>query len=81
MMGNRGTENRIVWLNIVKYIRIIMVMLSYLEVVTDVWHAFFPISLFAFFFVSGYVYKPKDKFYHPNDEGGMAWSDLEIGIV
>ena len=22
-----------------------------------------------------------DDFYHPNDEGGVAWNDLEIGIV
>ena len=22
-----------------------------------------------------------DDFYHPNDEGGMAWNDPEIGIV
>lgn len=38
---------------------------------------FFPI----FFFVSGYVYKSKDKFYHPNDEEGTAWNAPEIGIV
>ena len=39
MMGNRGTENqntRMVWLDVMKYICIIMVMFSHLQVVTDI---------------------------------------------
>lgn len=47
----------------VKYICIIMVMLSHLEANTDLWYAFYsPFFLSAFFFVSGYVYKPKENF-------------------
>ena len=30
--------------------------------------------------IAEFCYKCDD-FYHPNDEGGMAWNDLEIGIV
>lgn len=30
--------------------------------------------------VAEFCYKCDD-FYHPNDEGGMAWNDPEIGIV
>ena len=30
--------------------------------------------------VAAFCYKCDD-FYHPNDEGGMAWNDPEIGIV
>ena len=29
--------------------------------------------------VAEFCYKVND-FYHPNDEGGMAWNDPEIGI-
>ncbi|MDV5064049.1 dTDP-4-dehydrorhamnose 3,5-epimerase [Veillonella sp. YH-vei2232] len=29
--------------------------------------------------VAGFCYKVND-FWHPNDEGGMAWNDPEIGI-
>ena len=58
-----GTNKRIVWVDVVKYICILMVMLSHLEARTDVWQAFYtPFFLSAFFFVSGYVYKPKDGF-------------------
>ena len=58
-----GTGKRIVWVDVVKYICILMVMLSHLEARTDVWQAFYtPFFLTAFFFVSGYVYKPKDGF-------------------
>ena len=58
-----GTSKRIVWVDVVKYICILMVMLSHLEARTDVWQAFYtPFFLSAFFFVSGYVYKPKDGF-------------------
>lgn len=38
-------------------------------------HGFLVLSDFAEFF-----YKCDD-FYHPNDEGGIAWNDPEIGIV
>lgn len=58
-----GVGKRIVWVDVVKYICILMVMLSHLEARTDVWQAFYtPFFLAAFFFVSGYVYKPKDNF-------------------
>ena len=58
-----GTSKRIIWVDVVKYICILMVMLSHLETRTDVWQAFYaPFFLSAFFFVSGYVYKPKDGF-------------------
>ena len=58
-----GTSKRIVWVDVVKYICILMVMLSHLEARTDVWQAFYtPFFLSAFFFVSGYVYKLKDGF-------------------
>lgn len=51
------------WLDVVKYICIIMVMLSHLEVNTDIWYAFYsPFFLSAFFFVSGYVYRPMGNF-------------------
>ena len=54
---------RIEWLDIVKYICIIMVMLSHLEADTDLWAAFYsPFFLTAFFFASGYAYKPKNNF-------------------
>lgn len=56
-------SKRIEWVDVVKYICILMVMLSHLEARTDVWSAFYtPFFLSAFFFVSGYVYKPKDSF-------------------
>lgn len=58
-----GTGKRIVWVDVAKYICILMVMLSHLEARTDVWTAFYmPFVLSAFFFVSGYVYKPKEAF-------------------
>ena len=38
-------------------------------------HGFYVMSDTAVF-----AYKCTD-FYHPNDEGGMAWNDPEIGIV
>lgn len=58
-----GTSKRIVWVDAVKYICILMVMLSHLEARTDIWQAFYtPFFLTAFFFVSGYTYKPKDNF-------------------
>lgn len=58
-----GISKRIVWVDVVKYICILMVMLSHLEARTDVWNTFYtPFFLSAFFFVSGYVYKPKDGF-------------------
>ena len=54
---------RIEWVDLVKYFCIIMVMLSHLEARTDLWTTFYtPFFLTAFLFVSGYVYKPKQKF-------------------
>lgn len=55
-----GQEKRIEWVDIVKYVCIIMVMLSHLETRTDIWSAFYsPFYVTAFFFTAGYVYKPK----------------------
>lgn len=54
---------RIEWVDIVKYVCIIMVMLSHLETRTDIWRAFYtPFFLSAFFFTAGYVYKAKRGF-------------------
>lgn len=54
---------RIEWVDVVKYVCIIMVMLSHLETRTDIWSAFFtPFFLTSFFFTAGYVYKPKKSF-------------------
>lgn len=54
---------RIEWVDIVKYVCIVMVMLSHLETRTEIWNAFYtPFFLTAFFFVAGYVYKPKENF-------------------
>lgn len=56
-------EKRIEWVDIVKYVCIIMVMLSHLETRTDIWSAFYsPFILTAFFFTAGYVYTPKKNF-------------------
>lgn len=56
-------SKRIEWVDIVKYVCIIMVMLSHLEMRTEIWHTFFtPFFLNAFLFVSGYVYKTKESF-------------------
>ena len=58
-----GKKKRIEWVDIVKYVCIIMVMLSHLETRTEVWRAFYtPFFLTAFFFTAGYVYKPKGSF-------------------
>ena len=58
-----GKKKRIEWVDIVKYVCIIMVMLSHLETRTEIWRAFYtPFFLTAFFFTAGYVYKPKDNF-------------------
>lgn len=54
---------RIEWVDIVKYVCIIMVMLSHLETRTEIWEAFYtPFFLSAFFFTAGYVYRPKSNF-------------------
>lgn len=54
---------RIEWVDVVKYVCIIMVMLSHLETRTDIWSAFYtPFFLTAFFFTAGYVCKPKKNF-------------------
>lgn len=58
-----GRKKRIEWVDTVKYVCIIMVMLSHLETRTEVWRAFYiPFFLTAFFFTAGYVYKPKGSF-------------------
>ena len=58
-----GRKKIIEWVDIVKYVCIIMVMLSHLETRTEVWRAFYtPFFLTAFFFTAGYVYKPKGSF-------------------
>lgn len=58
-----GRNKRIEWVDIVKYVCIIMVMLSHLETRTDIWSTFYtPFFLTAFFFTAGYVYKPKGSF-------------------
>lgn len=54
---------RIEWVDIVKYICIIMVMLSHLETRTEIWKVFYsPFFLSAFFFSAGYVYKQRGDF-------------------
>ena len=54
---------RIEWVDTVKYVCIIMVMLSHLETRTNIWCAFYsPFFLTTFFFTAGYVYKPKGSF-------------------
>lgn len=56
-------KSRIIWVDVVKYICIIMVILSHLEANTDVWNIFYsPFFLSGFFFVAGYVYGPKESF-------------------
>lgn len=59
-----GKNNvRVIWVDRVKYICIVMVMLSHLETCTRAWSAFYsPFFLSSFFFVSGYVYKRKENF-------------------
>lgn len=54
---------RIEWLDIVKYICIMFVMLSHLEANTEfLWEFYSPFFLSAFFFCSGYVHKPNSSF-------------------
>lgn len=56
-------KKRVEWVDILKYICIVMVILSHLESKTEIWDKFFtPFFLTGFFFASGYVYKPKYKF-------------------
>lgn len=58
-----GQTKRIEWVDVVKYVCIIMVMLSHLETRTNIWSAFYkPFFLTAFFFLAGYVYKLKGNF-------------------
>ena len=55
--------NRIEWVDVVKYVCIIMVMLSHLETNTEIWRTVCgPVVLNGFFFAAGYVYKPMDSF-------------------
>lgn len=64
-MADASLAKRIEWVDIVKYSCIIMVMMSHLESDTDFLAAIYsPVFLNGFFFVSGYVYKPKDNFKH-----------------
>lgn len=59
----KSKMKRIEWIDIVKYVCIIMVMLSHLETQTTIWKAFYsPFFLTSFFFASGYVYKTKGSF-------------------
>ena len=58
-----GQAKRIEWVDIVKYVCIIMVMLSHLETRTEIWSVFYsPFFLSAFFFTAGYVYKQRGDF-------------------
>ena len=57
------TNSRIDWVDIVKYVCIMMVMVSHLESRTDILKTFYtPFFLTAFFFVSGYVYREPANF-------------------
>ena len=54
---------RVQWVDVVKFVCIMVVMLSHLEAKTDFLSALFtPFFLNGFFFASGYVYKYKDGF-------------------
>ena len=56
---------RVQWIDIVKYICIMWVMLSHLESKTAFLHTFYePLFINGFFFASGYVYYHKDEFRH-----------------
>lgn len=56
-------NNRIFWIDSVKFICIMFVMLSHLDSRTYVQYLFYdPFFLACFFFVSGYVYKPVNTF-------------------
>lgn len=58
-----GRNKRIEWVDIVKYVCIIMVMLSHLETRSEIWSVFYsPFFLTAFFFTAGYVYKQRGSF-------------------
>lgn len=58
-------SKRVFWIDIVKYICIMWVMLSHLESNTDLLETFYrPFFLNGFFFASGYVYYHKDEFNH-----------------
>jgi len=56
-------KKRITWIDTVKFICIMFVMLSHLESRTIIQYLFYdPFFLACFFFVSGYVYKPNNNF-------------------
>lgn len=58
-----GHGRRIEWVDIVKCVCIIMVMLSCLVTRTDIWSTFYsPSFLTAFFFTAEYAYRPKGIF-------------------
>lgn len=54
---------RIEWLDVSKYLAMIMVMITHLESYTDFWYVFCSsIVLYTFCFASGYVYRQKPRF-------------------
>ncbi|SDB46788.1 Fucose 4-O-acetylase [Pseudobutyrivibrio sp. YE44] len=54
---------RVEWVDIIKYICIMFVMLSHLETNTEIMKSFYtPFCLTGFFFVSGYVYRQPESF-------------------
>ena len=56
-------KKRIEWIDIAKYVGIILVMVSHLESDTEVLATFYrPFYLTLFFFTSGYVYNARDNF-------------------
>ena len=62
-MGENLAQKRVVWVDIVKYVCIILVMYCHSAFNTNSFEVLYKnFFLFAFFFVSGYVYKHKDGF-------------------
>lgn len=58
-----GRATRVAWIDVVKYVCIMCVMLSHLESRTEFLHRVFsPFFLNGFFFASGYVYRHKEGF-------------------
>lgn len=79
-------EKRIAWVDIIKYICILMVMLAHLESNTNLWSVFYsPFALMAFFFVSGYVYRPqhdfKTFFYKKCRQLLVPWLVFSVGNI
>ena len=62
-VGTDISKKRIEWVDVVKFICIIFVMVSHLELKTEILETFYlPFFLMGFFFVSGYVYRHRDSF-------------------